>query len=400
MLDLLREGLTNEQVAERLGISTDGAKYHVSQILSKLGVASREEAAAWRPEAARPWWAAGLAMLGWPLRRLSLAAAAKATGALVLLGTAAGIALLAWALLATEGTDDGAAPAAATPPGRIAFASYRDGDYEIYLINADGSGETRLTDDPEDYADISPSWSPGGEMLVFLRAVSAERLGVYVMDADGSNRRHLADMAGYGGHQAIFTPDGRSVVYGCAAILDRPGPTSAGLCSVNVDGSGSVSLFTPPTYLAQARPSGWSRDGRLLAYTEDDLRFTRVYVAGPDGAGRRRLVEGLGYSSGGVWSPDGRSIAFTCAEHRIGGGPAPPPSPPPNPIGICLADADGSNVRRIATDGSNPTWSPDGEWIAFEFDADIYVMRSDGSDRRRITGDRGKDETPAWSPVP
>src|SRR3990170_8956654 len=123
VLDLLREGLTNEQVAERLGISADGAKYHVSEILSKLGVSSREEAAAWRPEAARPWWAAGLAMLGWPLRRLSLAAAAKPAGALVLLGTAAGIALLVWALLATDGPDDDAVPATATPPGRIAFAS-------------------------------------------------------------------------------------------------------------------------------------------------------------------------------------------------------------------------------------------------------------------------------------
>src|SRR3970282_2019507 len=79
VLDLLREGLTNEQVAERLGISTDGAKYHVSQILSKLGGASREEAAAGRPEAARPWWAAGLAMLGWPLRRVTALTLAKAT---------------------------------------------------------------------------------------------------------------------------------------------------------------------------------------------------------------------------------------------------------------------------------------------------------------------------------
>ena len=53
VLDLIRRGLTNEEIAQRLGISLDGAKYHVSQILSKLGVATREEAAAWRPEPQR-----------------------------------------------------------------------------------------------------------------------------------------------------------------------------------------------------------------------------------------------------------------------------------------------------------------------------------------------------------
>jgi DNA-binding CsgD family transcriptional regulator len=54
VLALLRERLTNEEIAQRLGISLDGAKFHVSEILSKLGVATREEAAAWRPER-RPW---------------------------------------------------------------------------------------------------------------------------------------------------------------------------------------------------------------------------------------------------------------------------------------------------------------------------------------------------------
>src|SRR5207247_10296253 len=54
VLDLLRERPTNEQIAERLGITLDGAKYHVSEILSKLGVATREEAAAWRAGRAPP----------------------------------------------------------------------------------------------------------------------------------------------------------------------------------------------------------------------------------------------------------------------------------------------------------------------------------------------------------
>src|SRR3989442_2503586 len=63
VLELLRRDFTNEQIAERLGISLDGAKYHVSQILSKLGVATREEAAAVALGGRRRWWA-GLPLLG------------------------------------------------------------------------------------------------------------------------------------------------------------------------------------------------------------------------------------------------------------------------------------------------------------------------------------------------
>ncbi|TMG01934.1 MAG: helix-turn-helix transcriptional regulator, partial [Chloroflexi bacterium] len=57
VLALLGHGLTNEEIAHRLGISPDGAKYHVSQILSKLGVATREEAAALALGKRRRWWA-------------------------------------------------------------------------------------------------------------------------------------------------------------------------------------------------------------------------------------------------------------------------------------------------------------------------------------------------------
>jgi DNA-binding CsgD family transcriptional regulator len=96
VLALVRVGLTNEEIAERLGITLDGAKYHVLQILSKLGVATREEAAA-APAATPPvraprrrrWWAA------WPL-------AAKAVAAAVVVAALAGLGVLAWGVWETE----------------------------------------------------------------------------------------------------------------------------------------------------------------------------------------------------------------------------------------------------------------------------------------------------------
>jgi DNA-binding CsgD family transcriptional regulator len=91
VLALLRERLTNEEIADRLGISLDGAKYHVSSILSKLGASTREEAAAWRPVEVRPWW-----------QRL-IAAPAPILGIATLIGTTAGLALLAWGVVETSG---------------------------------------------------------------------------------------------------------------------------------------------------------------------------------------------------------------------------------------------------------------------------------------------------------
>src|ERR1700687_2221762 len=88
---LVPEGLTNEQIAERLGVTLHAARYHVSEILSKLGVATREEAAAWQPEKVRagPRWS--IAFQVW------LTAAAAVT--LIAVG------VLAWGVARGSGDD-------------------------------------------------------------------------------------------------------------------------------------------------------------------------------------------------------------------------------------------------------------------------------------------------------
>ena len=110
VLALLRLGLTNQEIAERLGISADGAKYHVSEIISKLGVSDRYEAASW-PER-RPWWTAALtpAVLLWrnavALVSINLSWVAAATSAGLLATVLGGTGLMAF-LLVRSSNDPG-----------------------------------------------------------------------------------------------------------------------------------------------------------------------------------------------------------------------------------------------------------------------------------------------------
>ena len=107
------------------------------------------------------------------------------------------LAILATAVLALTATASLAPPTlvAAAPDalplarGDIAFESMRDGDVEIYVMNADGSGQTRLTNNPA--VDRDPAWSPDGRQIVFASTRDDSLVGnveIYVMNADGSGQ--------------------------------------------------------------------------------------------------------------------------------------------------------------------------------------------------------------------
>jgi Protein of unknown function (DUF4232)/Bacterial regulatory proteins, luxR family len=105
LTERVRVGPTNDEIAARLGITLDGAKYHVSQILAKLSVASREEAAALPDQAPLPWWA----------RALAWSAAAKVAAVATMLAVVIGLGVMAWAVLATGSGESQSALVATTP---------------------------------------------------------------------------------------------------------------------------------------------------------------------------------------------------------------------------------------------------------------------------------------------
>ena len=296
-----------------------------------------------------------------------------------------------------------------SPDGRkLAFVSRRDGNSEIYVINADGSGQESLTQHPA--RDSHPSWSRDGRKLAFVsrRDGNSE---IYVMNADGSGLRNVT-RAPSNDLRPAWSPDGRAIAF-VKIIQTKCAPNSDGtpcnkntarpgfsyepyLYVVNGDGSGLRRLTTThPTYLVN--PS-WSADGKTI-------RFGR-YLVHADGSGQTGLPN---VPFAGAWSPDGQRFAFALIDTSPG-------NRTDEDHGLWVVNADGSNRRQLTryNVGSNPVWSPDGRRIAFRrlnwppvpsagnsdlYVADLYVVNADGSGLRRLT--RGAENVPrslAWSP--
>jgi TolB protein len=280
-----------------------------------------------------------------------------------------------------------------SPDGRkLAFVSERDGNAEIYVMNADGSGQENLTRQPA--SDSHPSWSPNGRKLAFVsrRDTNSE---IYVMNADGSGLRRLTrtprDDRG-----PAWSPDGRAIAFvRTKCVPSPPCATAYGtyLYVVNADGSGLRRLTT---VRGHALTPSWSADGKTIRYGG--------YLVYADGSGRKKLHEvriwtGRNIALDGVWSPDGQRIAAVSVALS-------PSRRNPTKLGLWVANADGSNARRVAakaTEG-DPARSPDGRRIAFRrfgigrVNSDLYVVNADGSGLRRLTRNAAKLRWFAWSP--
>ena len=257
--------------------------------------------------------------------------------------------------------------------GRIAFVSDRDGNNEIYVMNADGSGVRRLTDNQAN--DLAPSWSPDGQRITFV----SDR-EIYVMNANGSDVRRLTnDPAGDWGPD--WSPDGQRITF----VSDRDGNNE--IYVMNADGSGVRRLTDDP---ADDLNPIWSPDGRRIAFVSDRDGNNEIYVMNADGSGVRRLTNDPLDDWWPDWSPDGQRIAFVSG--RTGD------------WNIYVMNTDGSDVRYLTDDlasDSQPSWSPDGRRIAFVSDRDgnrqIYLMNADGSSQIRLTPNEASNRYPSWT---
>ena len=256
-----------------------------------------------------------------------------------------------------------------SPDGtQIAFHSNRDGNYEIYVMAADGSQPTRLT--RNDASDRYPAWSPDGTQIAF----GSNRDGnheIYVMAADGSQPTRLTRISGWDRGPA-WSPDGTQIAFGS----DRDGNNE--IYVMAADGSQPTRLTRNDAW--DWNPA-WSPDGTQIAFDSNRDGNHEIYVMAADGSQPTRLTRNDAWDGFPAWSPDGTQIAFH--SNRDGN------------YEIYVMAADGSQPTRLtrndARDGF-PAWSPDGTQIAFRSNRDgnseIYVMAA----KPETSGDDEQDD--------
>jgi Tol biopolymer transport system component len=296
--------------------------------------------------------------------------------------------------------DGTAAPAGTAVPTQMAFVAQQNSVNYIFLMQVDsagaGSDAARLTNDAE--AENYPSWSPDGRRLVYTRSYNGS--AIYVINADGTGEQRLSPTPGLDATPS-WSRDGTQIVY--ARLHTAPAPNVPSLTDIrvmNADGSGDHAILANTTFSVEPR---WSVNDRIVFMSLMNGSDLQIYTMNADGSDLEQLTNAAN-NGDPVWSPDGTRISF--GSDREGGGL----------LNIFLMNADGSGTVqlthfKVPDEAGDTSWSSDGRKIAFEYDidgmkqsnpnayAEIWTMNADGS-AQTSTGVACSDVgcAPRWQP--
>jgi dipeptidyl aminopeptidase/acylaminoacyl peptidase len=229
-----------------------------------------------------------------------------------------------------------------SPDGlHIAFASNRGGNYDIYVMNANGTGVTRVTSEPR--ADRYPAWSPSGMLAYRGYANPTGGSQIFVARPDGSGATALPKT--FGGDQPSWAPDGRRIAFTNTSA--SPGP----VIQITDVVTHATSAITGGAGASDRFPS-WAPDGSGIAFRRLDPtgQGREVWTVAPSGGTPTNLSTVLGAPARSAsWSPDARNFAFVSyrdADHNQE---------------IWLGSRDGSTPARQLTfttwDNDEPRWA-------------------------------------------
>ena len=295
------------------------------------------------------------------------------------------------------------APVEGVADGTIVFSGTRNGDSEIFVMDADGSNLRQLTNNT--YFDWAPSWSPDGTQLAFI----SDRDGdweVFVMDADGSNQRQITNNT-YLDLLPTWSPDGTQIAFSST----REGAYE--IFVMDADGSNQRQL---PHNTHIEFSASLSPDGSKVSFVSDRDGDWEIFVMDADGSNQRQLTNNTSNDeiAFGAWSPHalgkGSDLfddvpAGHWADEAIGWAVA---------NGITTGVEEGrfdlngtvsrseivtflhrtiGLVQSTSQGGTHGRWSPDGTQIAFDSDRDgdweVFVMSADGTNQPQITNLQG-----------
>jgi len=292
-----------------------------------------------------------------------------------------------------------------TLPSRIAFSSDRDETVHIYTMNPDGTDNRSTSDDPE-ILDGLPAWSPDGKEIAFT-SNQADDYDIWVMNEDGSNRLRLTDTKGEDSWPR-WSPDGSKIAF-VGERGDAEGHKSFEIFIMDPNGENIRNLTCSEEHEVQSGAEHahshavrwdscptFSPDGRkiLFASNRDDATRPILYIMDTDGSNQQKF--GWPFEIDGTdadWSPVTNKIVFcrgSAARGEIwvmdGGSPFP----------LLTAKKITDNIDN----NCNPVWSPDGTQIAFVSDTygndDIFIMNADGTSVRRLTYEKSNERHPSW----
>jgi parallel beta-helix repeat protein len=265
---------------------------------------------------------------------------------------------------------------------------YSSSNYDVLVMNADGTNQTQLTSGIS--WDSYPAWSPDGTKILFTRNDPTSDiicLKIWTMNTDGTGQTRLTtgSAADYGG---TWSPDGSQIAYWSAEIADF-----SRIWVMNSDGTNQRQLTTGP--LEDGRRPVWSPDGAKIAFSSYRAGKCDLWTMNADGTNQTLL-----YSTGtlgaecGSWSPDGTKIAFHSGQWGS-----------QKFWDIWVINSDGTNPVKLSSSGwleMNPRWSPDGSKIAYDCAEDwwwdIWVMNTDGTGKTRLRTGPTQGQTCSWSP--
>jgi len=269
-----------------------------------------------------------------------------------------------------------------SPDGKeIAFSTTRDdGDWEIYVMNADGANPRRLTHSPG--RDAHPYFARSGKQIFFQspRDYRDEQslVAVYVMDRDGGGQRRLIEARGGFSGVPVPSRDGRRIAF-MRGTFDAARKTYHWELQL-ADSSGAHPVALTDNAWSSQVPS-WLPGDRELAFFANPAGREQLFLLDLQSRRVRPLLESEWNDQNPSVSPDGKSIAFV--SDRAG----------KDTRDLYLLDVRSKSVRRL-TEGfllrSQPNWSPSGDRIHFSASKgegvdEIYRIAPDGSGLTRLT---------------